>query len=113
MRSAIAGPHDYDQILALVERQAARYSDLYDRLADVPFVAGNQFPIADDHRHSRFCNSGDQASGAREHGTSKRWQDSVSVAAPWRRSGRTVIMTSIVARPHCGRIAGASRHTTI
>ena len=26
-----------------------------DRLADVPFMAGNQFPIADDHRHGRFA----------------------------------------------------------
>jgi glutathione S-transferase len=48
---AIAGPHDYDQIPALVERsrlQVANFlSDLDARLADVRFVAGNNFSAAD------------------------------------------------------------------
>jgi glutathione S-transferase len=48
---AIAGPHDYAQIPALVERSKLRVvnflSDLDTRLADVPFVAGDQFSVAD------------------------------------------------------------------
>jgi glutathione S-transferase len=48
---AIAGPHDYDQIPALVERSRQRvgnfYADFNARLADVPFVAGDAFSVAD------------------------------------------------------------------
>jgi glutathione S-transferase len=48
---AIAGPHAYDQIPALVERSKLRvrnfYADLNTRLAEVPFVAGNTFSAAD------------------------------------------------------------------
>ncbi|HEY2477020.1 MAG TPA: glutathione S-transferase [Candidatus Cybelea sp.] len=48
---ALAGPHDYEQIPALAERSKARaidfYADLNARLADVPFVAGNHFSVAD------------------------------------------------------------------
>jgi glutathione S-transferase len=48
---AIAGPHDYEQIPALVERSRLRVanflSDLNTRLADAPFVAGNRFSSAD------------------------------------------------------------------
>src|ERR1700682_3983533 len=48
---AIAGPHDYDQIPALVERSKQRvrdfYADFNTRLADVPFVAGDAFSVAD------------------------------------------------------------------
>jgi glutathione S-transferase len=48
---AIAGPHDYEQIPALVERNKLRVknflSDLDARLADVRFVAGDQFSAAD------------------------------------------------------------------
>ena len=48
---AIAGPHDYDQIPALVDRSKLRlknfYADLDARLAEVPFVAGDQFSVAD------------------------------------------------------------------
>jgi glutathione S-transferase len=48
---AIAGPHDYVQIPALVERSELRvanfYSDLDDRLAEAPFVAGEHFSAAD------------------------------------------------------------------
>ena len=44
---AIAGPYDYDQIPALVERSRLRvknfYADLDAHLADIPFVAGEQF----------------------------------------------------------------------
>jgi glutathione S-transferase len=48
---AIAGPHDYEQIPALVERSKLRVanflSDLDARLADSPFVAGDRFSVAD------------------------------------------------------------------
>ncbi len=48
---AIAGPHDYEQIPALVDRGLQRlqdfYADLEARLADVPFVAGTAFSAAD------------------------------------------------------------------
>src|ERR1700716_844462 len=48
---AIAGPHDYDQIPALVERGMLRgkdfYADLDARLAEVRFVAGEEFSAAD------------------------------------------------------------------
>ena len=48
---AIAGPHDYEQIPALVERSALRvnnfFADLNQRLAEVRFVAGDHFSAAD------------------------------------------------------------------
>jgi glutathione S-transferase len=48
---AIAGPHDYEQIPALVDRSLLRVKnflgDLNERLGQVPFVAGAQFSAAD------------------------------------------------------------------
>jgi len=48
---AIAGPHEYEQIPALVERSLQRvrnfYTDFDARFADVPFVAGDEFSVAD------------------------------------------------------------------
>jgi glutathione S-transferase len=48
---AIAGPHAYDQIPALVERGRARvadfHADLDALLADRPFVAGDAYSVAD------------------------------------------------------------------
>src|ERR1700722_10485359 len=48
---AIAGPHDYVQIPALVERSKLRvanfYGDMDGRLAEAPFVAGEHFSAAD------------------------------------------------------------------
>jgi glutathione S-transferase len=48
---AIAGAHDYEQIPALVERGRQRvknfYADFEARLAEVPFVAGDRFSVAD------------------------------------------------------------------
>src|ERR1700726_344475 len=48
---AIAGPHDYAQIPALVERSKLRVANFYDdmeaRLAEAPFAAGAQFSTAD------------------------------------------------------------------
>jgi glutathione S-transferase len=48
---AVAGPHEYEQIPALIERSKLRmtnfYADLNARLADAQFVAGDQFTVAD------------------------------------------------------------------
>jgi glutathione S-transferase len=48
---AIAGPHDYEQIPALVERSVLRvrnfFTDLNERLRQVPFVAGERYSAAD------------------------------------------------------------------
>jgi glutathione S-transferase len=48
---ALSGPHDYEQIPALVERSKRRvanfYADFDARLEDVPFVAGTDFSAAD------------------------------------------------------------------
>jgi glutathione S-transferase len=48
---AIADPHDYEQIPALVDRSKRRVadflSDLDRRLTDVPFIAGDKFSVAD------------------------------------------------------------------
>jgi glutathione S-transferase len=48
---AIAGPHDYAQIPALVERSTLRvnnfFADLNERLSKVPFIAGDHFTAAD------------------------------------------------------------------
>ena len=48
---ALSGPHDYDQIPALVERSKRRLADFYAdfdaRLEEVPFVAGAEFSAAD------------------------------------------------------------------
>jgi len=48
---ALSGPHDYEQIPALVERSKRRvanfYADFDARLADAPFMAGAHFSAAD------------------------------------------------------------------
>src|SRR5580693_7403370 len=48
---AIAGPHDYEQIPALVERSALRvknfFADLNKRLKRMPFIAGDRYSAAD------------------------------------------------------------------
>jgi glutathione S-transferase len=48
---AIAGAHNYEQIPALAERSRQRirnfYADFNDRLADVAFMAGDEFSVAD------------------------------------------------------------------
>jgi glutathione S-transferase len=48
---AIAGPHDYVQVPALVERSKLRvanfYSDMDERLTEAPFIAGEHFSAAD------------------------------------------------------------------
>jgi glutathione S-transferase len=81
---AVSGPHDYEQIPALVERSKLRvrnfYSDLDARLTSVPFVAGEHFSVAD---ITAFVTI-DSATKAinlplpRERHATKRWYDSVS-----------------------------------
>jgi glutathione S-transferase len=48
---AIAGPHDYEQIPALIERDGVRvqnlFADLDSRLADLDYIAGEEFSAAD------------------------------------------------------------------
>jgi glutathione S-transferase len=84
---AIAGPHDYDQIPALVERSKQRvsnfYADLNARLADVPFVAGDAFSVAD-ITAVVTVDFAAKAAGlpiADEHRALKRWYDCVSTRA--------------------------------
>jgi glutathione S-transferase len=48
---AIVGPHDYEQLPALVERSVLRvknfFADLKERLGQVAFVAGEHYSAAD------------------------------------------------------------------
>jgi glutathione S-transferase len=84
---AIAGPHDYEQIPALVERSQQRvrnfYADLNARLGDVAFVAGDEFSVAD-ITAVVTVDFATKAAGLPipgEHAASKRWYDSVSARA--------------------------------
>ena len=81
---AIAGPHDYEQIPALVERSKQRvgnfYADLNVRLAGVPFVAGDEFSVAD-ITAVVTVDFATRAAGlpiAGEQATLQRWYDVVS-----------------------------------
>jgi glutathione S-transferase len=81
---AIAGPHDYEQIPALVERSKLRVanfvSDLDARLADVPFVAGDQFSVADITALVTidFATKAFALSTPEEHRALMRWYQTVS-----------------------------------
>jgi glutathione S-transferase len=81
---AIAGPHDYEQIPALVERSRLRvrnfYADFDARLADVPFVAGDQFSVADITAIVTvdFATKDAGLPMLEQHVALKRWYDSVS-----------------------------------
>jgi glutathione S-transferase len=84
---AIAGPHDYEQIPALVERSRKRvidfYADFSARLADVPFVAGDEFSVAD-ITAIVTVDFATRAAGlpiADEHAALKRWYDLVAARA--------------------------------
>jgi glutathione S-transferase len=84
---AIAGPHDYEQIPALVERSRQRvrnfYADFNARLDDVPFMAGDEFSVAD-ITAVVTVDFATKAAGfplADEHAGLKRWYDSVSARA--------------------------------
>jgi glutathione S-transferase len=84
---AIAGPHDYDQIPALVERSRQRvsnfYADFNARLADVPFMAGNEFSVADITAVVTidFATKAAVLPVTDEHTALKRWYDAVSTRA--------------------------------
>ena len=81
---AIAGPHDYEQIPALVERNEQRvrnfYADFNARLADVAFVAGDEFSVADITAVVTvdFATKSAGLPMAEEYVALKRWYDSVS-----------------------------------
>lgn len=81
---AIAGPHGYDQIPALVERSKQRvanfYTDLNARLKEVPFIAGDRFSVADITAVVAvdFAAKGISLPIPEEHGASKRWYEKVS-----------------------------------
>jgi glutathione S-transferase len=81
---AIAGPHGYEQVPTLVERSKLRVmnflSDLDIRLADAPFIAGEQFSVADitalvtiDFAAKAFA-----ISTPEEHRALTRWYEKVS-----------------------------------
>jgi glutathione S-transferase len=81
---AIAGPHDYEQIPALVERSKQRvrnfYADFNARLADMAFVAGDEFSVAD-ITAVVTVDFATKAAGlpiGEEHAALKRWYDTVS-----------------------------------
>jgi glutathione S-transferase len=84
---AIAGPYDYEQIPELAQRSKLRvknfFADLDARLAEVPFVAGDRFSVAD----ITALVTVDFAAKAidfpipEEHVALKRWYDQVSKRA--------------------------------
>jgi glutathione S-transferase len=84
---AIAGPHDYEQIPALVERSKQRvrnfYADFNARLADVAFVAGDEFSVADITAVVTvdFATRSAGLPMAEQHVALQRWYDSVSARA--------------------------------
>jgi glutathione S-transferase len=81
---AIAGPHDYEQIPALVERSRLRvrnfYADFDARLGEVPFVAGDQFSVADITAIVTvdFATKAAGLPMPEQHVALKRWYDAVS-----------------------------------
>jgi glutathione S-transferase len=81
---AIAGPHDYDQIPALVDRSKLRlknfFADLDARLLKVPFVGGEHYSIADITALLAvdFAAKAINVSLPNEHEALKRWYDLVS-----------------------------------
>jgi glutathione S-transferase len=82
---AIAGPHDYEQIPALVERSMLRVAnflaDLNERLGQVPFVAGDQFSAADITALVTidFAAKALDISAPEEHRALTRWYEGISV----------------------------------
>jgi glutathione S-transferase len=84
---AIAGPHEYEQIPALAERSRQRvtnfYADFNARLADVPFVAGDDFSVADITAVVTvdFATKAAGLPMRDEHAALKRWYDTVSARA--------------------------------
>jgi glutathione S-transferase len=81
---AIAGPHDYEQIPALVERSKQRvrnfYADFDARLSEVAYAAGDEFSAADITAVVTvdFATKAAGLPMADEHAALKRWYGSVS-----------------------------------
>jgi glutathione S-transferase len=81
---AIAGPHEYEQIPALAERSRQRvtnfYADFNARLVDVPFVAGDDFSVADITAVVTvdFATKAAGLPMGDEHTALRRWYDTVS-----------------------------------
>lgn len=84
---AIAGPHDYAQIPELIERSRQRvknfYADLDARLAEVSFIAGETFSVADITTIVTvdFAAKAANLTIGAEHAALKRWYDVVSARA--------------------------------
>lgn len=84
---AIAGPYDYEQIPELAERSKLRvknfFADLDARLAEVPFVAGDRFSVADITALVTvdFSAKAIDFPVPEEHVALKRWYDLVSKRA--------------------------------
>jgi len=84
---AIAGPHAYEQIPALAERSRKRvtnfYADFDARLVDVPFIAGDNFSVADITAVVTvdFATKVAGLPMANDHAALKRWYDAVSARA--------------------------------
>lgn len=81
---AVAGPHDYEQIPAMVERSRQRisnfYADFNARLAKVAFIAGDQFSVADITALVTvdFATKAAGLAIQADHAALKRWYDSVA-----------------------------------
>ena len=81
---AIAGPHDYEQVPALVDLSRKRvgnfYADFDTRLAEVRYVAGDAFSVAD-ITAVVTVDFATKAAGLpipEQHAALRRWYDSVS-----------------------------------
>ena len=81
---ALAGPHDYEQVPALVDRSRKRvgnfYADFDTRLAEVRYVAGDAFSVAD-ITAVVTVDFATKAAGLpipEQHAALRRWYDSVS-----------------------------------
>jgi len=81
---ALSGPHDYEQIPALVERSTQRvhnfFADLNARLAETAFVAGDSFSAADITALAAvdFAKGGMELAVPAEHAALLRWYQVVS-----------------------------------
>ena len=81
---ALSGPHDYEQIPALVERSKQRvanfYADFNARLSEVPFVAGDHFSVADNTALVTvdFASKAFNSPIPAEHTALKAWYDKVA-----------------------------------
>ncbi len=84
---AISGPHDYEQIPALVERGKLRirdfYADLEEQLKRTPFVAGEAFSSADITAVVTvdFATKAVSLPIPDDHSATRRWYDAVSARA--------------------------------